>query len=137
MIKSKEKIHVHSFKCLACKHKWNIESKIAEVNQVFPNFCPNCGTKKTDGKLEWDFTPPTHTRDTDLEKKRKANVEHTKMSIELAAKMERETPQEEMVTLERPKELPITMYGQEKYKVPKKTIDKLKEKGEKFAEENT
>jgi len=127
------RIYNYSFKCLACNHKWSIESTAAQVQEVFPNFCPNCGVKKEDGKIEWQFSPPKGKKD--INKLRKANKEYSKDAIEQATIYAKHNPPEPTVEVKRPPG-PVTRYGHDKEKVPKKTVDTLKEKGKDFLEKN-
>lgn len=124
-----EKRYNHNFRCRDCKHKWSIEIAEVDVNKVFPNFCPNCGAKKSDAKLEWVFTPPIIKNE--KEKIRKINREASRDALGMAMEQQAITPKEEMVTIERP-EGASSRYGNATETVPKRIVDTLKERGEKF-----
>lgn len=110
----------HNFSCLACKHKWKVDSEDSNVNHVFPNFCPNCGAKKTEGKLQWEFTPPA----TNKENQRKANRSASMEAVAMAHDFAKDNPQEEMVTIHgKPSQYAPGGVVQ----VPKKTVDTLEE----------
>jgi hypothetical protein len=113
------KLNTHKFKCLSCKHAWSIESEKSNVNDVFPNFCPNCGAKKSDAKLEWVFNPPTIST---VDTQRKANRNATLGAIEMANDYARVTPKEEMVTV---KGEPSRFIPSGETQVPKSVVDSL------------
>jgi hypothetical protein len=117
-----KKLVTYKFECLACKHNWSFESENANVNEVFPNFCPNCGTEKAKGKLQWVFVPPSKV--STVENQRRANRAATIEAARMAGEYERVTPKEEMVTV---RGTPSKYIPSGEVQVPKKTLDSLSE----------
>lgn len=126
-----------NFEC-DCKQKFSIDADTEHSNKLNEEFkrgirCPKCDEKWGEGKVV-QVVPVTGRSKTDLSKARKSNKAASADAEQKAAQWRTEHPNEN-VTIERPKGMENSKYGNQTESVPKSVIDSLEERSTKIIEE--